>query len=153
MGFRKCAWRQRALVSKRKWPALLRSKLQSHPVYFSNTQETLNWEILLQRFLLHVIWWPLILVLPKFCLEGSLEFTIIPVSNILNPVSEAPSICVNNTVGHNKTPTRLKSVEEEYSFIWYTRVSRSPWQFWHPTYLWHGLTDQAHILGGQSRRL
>ena len=32
------------------------------------------------------------------------------------------------------------------------RVSHSPLQFWHPTYLWHGLTDQAHILGYDSTR-
>ena len=32
------------------------------------------------------------------------------------------------------------------------RVSGGPPQFCHPPYLWHGLTDQAHILGNQNTR-
>ena len=34
----------------------------------------------------------------------------------------------------------------------YYRVSQSSWIFWHPTFLWHGLTDQAHISGDQTRK-
>ena len=79
-------------------------------------------------------------------------------SHIVKPRSawedkSAAKIYPKNTFSHSfmaSVPSDTTISLHITTFISFYSVSQSSCIFWPPTYLWHGLTDQAHILGDES---